>query len=228
MKNKKKIAGTVVICIIAIIFGVWSQWSGKSKMVVVSMNDAPTPTAVATITPEATDAPVVTATPVVYDSKEKALITVHVCGCVVNPGVYELNDSSRITDAVSMAGGFSEEADRDFLNLADFISDGSKIYVPSTEETKDTGNSVGISLPAKENAGTPQGISLSESNDGLVNINTATKEELMTLNGVGESKALLIIEYRENNGGFNAITDIMNIRGIKEGLFNKIKDKIKV
>ena len=228
MKNKKKIAGTVVICIIAIILGVWSQWSRKSKMVVVSMNEAPTPTALVTSTPEATDTPAPMAIPVTDIPEEKILITVHVCGCVVNPGVYELKDSSRITDAVSMAGGFSEEADRDFLNLADFVSDGSKIYVPSKEETKGTDTDVGISLSAKETSGAPQGISLPESNDGLVNINTATKEELMTLNGVGESKALLIIEYRENNGGFNAITDIMNIRGIKEGLFNKIKDKIKV
>lgn len=141
-------------------------------------------------------------------------ILVHVCGCVNNPGVYRLDEKDRVFDAVEKAGGFSEDAREDFLNLAGTVEDGTKIYVPSKDEV-----AAGI-VVLEENQNT--------STNGLVNINTASKDELMTLNGVGESKAESIISYRKEHGGFKKIEDIMNIPGIKDALFSKIKEKITV
>ncbi len=140
------------------------------------------------------------------DSKTKDSIFVFVCGAVKCEGVYEMPQGSRVFEAVSMAGGFSENAAVSQVNQAEILEDETKLYIPTIDE-----------------------IAEAESvEDGKVNINTAAKEELMTLPGVGQSKAELIIQYREEHGRFQAIEDIMNISGIKEGLFGKIKDLIKV
>lgn len=137
---------------------------------------------------------------------------VHIAGCVVNPGVYAVSGDARIYQVVEMAGGFLEEADIQYLNLAQPVKDGDKILVYSKEETE------GL---------TAQG-SQEQTDDGLVNLNTASKETLMTLPGIGESKAEAILRYREEQGIFQKIEDIMNISGIKEGAFQKIKDRITV
>ena len=163
-------------------------------------------------------------------------IIVHVCGFVVNPGVYELSASSRICEAVEMAGGFQPEADQEAVNLADMLVDGMQLRIPSIEEGRSTEYGEGNGRVREENKSKdviriPTNVdsksSLSDTSDSkLININTATKEELMSLSGVGESKASLIIKYRETNGAFSSIEEIMNITGIKEGLFNKVKDSI--
>jgi len=139
---------------------------------------------------------------------------VYVCGSVMNPGVYEMPEGSRLFDAISKAGGYSKDAADGALNLAKLIEDEEMIYVPSVNDIN-SGNS--------EFAGFIEG---GGEKSELININKATKEELMTLSGIGESKAELIISDREENGKFTTIEDIMRIRGIKEGLFNKIKDNI--
>lgn len=130
---------------------------------------------------------------------------IFVCGCVENPGVYKLTPGSRIFDAIEMAGGVRNDADITVINQAERISDGQKIYIPQYGEQKaDT-----------------------EDNDsGLININLADIDKLMTLPGIGESKAKAIINYRNENGKYNRIEDIMNISGIKDSAFNKIKDYI--
>ncbi len=140
---------------------------------------------------------------------------VHICGAVVNPGVYTLEEGSRIYQAVEKAGGFREDAREDYLNQADLIVDGMKVYVPTCEETKGA-----LWEDISESAGAGQ--------EGLVNINTADEERLCTLPGVGSAKAKSIIAYREKNGSYQKIEDIMNVEGIKEGLFQKIKDSITV
>lgn len=156
--------------------------------------------------------------------KEEILV-VHICGAVNAPGVYELPVGSRIYQAVLAAGGFCEEADRDFLNQAQMIGDGSRIYVPTKEEA---------SLADKDSqefiTGSAEGPVEGESitNSGLVNINTASREELCNLSGIGSGKAESIINYRMENGNFHTIEEIMNVEGIKDGLFQKIKDKITV
>lgn len=133
-------------------------------------------------------------------------IFVYVCGAVVQEGVYELPSGSRVYEAVEKAGGFTEDAARTQVNQAEILEDEARLYIPTEAEA------------AEEQAPT----------DGKVNINTASKEDLMTLPGVGESKASQIIQYRETHGAFQKIEDVMKISGIKEGLFNQIKDDIKI
>ena len=156
---------------------------------------------------------------------ENASAFVYVCGQVLKPGVYELTGENRVCDAIEAAGGPTKDADAQLINQAAQITDGMRIYVPSKEETESVDRFAGN--PAEPSAGSDIGVSGSEGT-GKVNINTASKEELMTLAGIGESKASSIIEYREQHGRFSSIEDIMNIRGIKEGVFEKIKDQITV
>ena len=133
-----------------------------------------------------------------------------------SPGVYELEPGSRIYEAVRAAGGMTEAADEYYLNQAEVLNDGQQIYVPSKEE-----------IEAEEKIlGKPEEIK--EEGSKKVNLNTASKEELMTLTGIGEAKADSIIRYREENGGFQNPEDLMKIEGIKSGVFNKIKEQITV
>ena len=155
-------------------------------------------------------------------------ICVHVCGAVKDPGVYELGVDSRIADAVRAAGGFTDKASKNYLNLAAVVTDGQKITVPTKAETRNGGTDGNNSLTGNA-ADNGQGDSPGSApgNKGTaVNINTAGIEELMTIPGVGESKAESIIEYRQKNGNFKCKEDIMNITGIKEGVFSKISDYI--
>ena len=165
---------------------------------------------------------------------EISTLFVHICGEVMRPGVYELPEGSRVYEAVEEAGGFTQDAAADYVNLAYILEDGWKIEIPSREnpetdgEGKETGISSGISGDAGW-IGTGNGsgdFGSDASGDGLVDINTATKQELITLPGVGESRAESIISYREKNGGFSKIEDIMKVEGIKDGMFAKMKDKI--
>ena len=142
--------------------------------------------------------------------EKAASIWVYVCGEVRAPGVYELPEGSRITDAVEAAGGMTGDAAETYLNLAETLSDGQKIEVPSVEMAE-----------ALEEAA-------AQDTSGLVNLNRATEAELMTLSGIGESKAKEIVRYRESRGGFQKPEDLMNIPGIKEGVYNKIRDQITV
>lgn len=137
-------------------------------------------------------------------------LCVYVCGEVKSPGVYELPEGSRIVDAVEAAGGMTEAASGTWLNLAEPVSDGQKIEVPSETEASEL---------EKEQQ---------EAQSGLVNLNTASAEELMTLTGIGESKAEAILSYREEHGGFEKPEELMEIPGIKEGVFEKIRDQVTV
>lgn len=154
------------------------------------------------------------------ENSEKSGIYVYICGEVINPGVYELSGDSRIYEAVDAAGGFTENAARECVNLASKVSDGMQITIYNREEA--------ASLPADSASVGGNAGKSGTSGSGLVNLNTATKEELMTLKGIGESKAEDIIRYREKSGGFKKIEDIMKISGIKEAGFQKIKDNITV
>ncbi len=139
-------------------------------------------------------------------------IFVYVCGEVYSPGVYELPADSRVFEAVNAAGGMKETAAVSYLNQAEKVSDGQKLYVPSQEEA------AGQDVDAR---------GMEETDDGRVNLNTASKEELMTLSGIGEVKAEAILRYREEKGGFTSIEELKEIEGIKEGVFNKVKDQVK-
>ena len=122
-------------------------------------------------------------------ASEKEKICVYVCGSVKKPGVYELPEDARIVSAIALAGGFTKDASAAGVNQAERIKDGQQIYVPSKKEAG-----------KKEDTSSPTGGSGTQ--DKRVNLNSASREELMTLTGIGEAKASDIISYREENGGF--------------------------
>ena len=157
------------------------------------------------------------------DPSEPKQIRVHVCGAVKQAGVYLLYEHSIIEDAVKAAGGVQEGGAADYLNLAASIHEGDKIYVPFL---KDLENPYGS--PAESDSSVESGMGVQGSSDGLVNLNTADRNQLMTLTGIGETRADAILAYRSEHGKFQKIEDIMQVSGIKEGAFSKIKDQIKV
>lgn len=160
------------------------------------------------------------------DGVTVSMIYVQVSGAVVHPGVYQLPEGSRIFEAVELAGGVTEEADITSVNQAQFLSDGQMIYMYAVgEEGAKEAIAEAVAGAASEAAG--EKTAEAESDD-RVNINTATAEQLMTLPGIGQSKAESIISFREEHGAFGSVEEIMNIEGIKEGVFSKIKDRIKV
>lgn len=148
-------------------------------------------------------------------------VYVHICGAVNNPGVYELAIGDRIFNVVELAGGFREDADEGYVNLAEPIADGMKIVIPTVDEAM--GEEIGIVY-----SGTNQVLDISLNNGELVNINTADIATLCTITGIGETKAKAIIEYRETVGLFTSAEDIMNVKGIGEGTYSKIKDEITI
>ena len=168
-------------------------------------------------------------------SEEAKTLVVHICGAVSAPGVYELPAGSRIIDAVEAGGGFLPEAEEACCNLAEEIVDGCQIYIMTkTESCADgqTEKKAGIQTSPDSNMQTTDRNVRSNNapalENGLVNLNTADVAALMTLPGIGESRAKAIISYREQHGAFAQIEDIMKISGIKQAAFSKIKDKITV
>ena len=172
-------------------------------------------------------------------------VRVDVKGAVKKSGVYELDSNSRVIDAINLAGGLKSNASTKYLNLSKKITDEMVIYVYTNNQVK----SMGIKEEIKEECKCPtidtsicagsniivsdkddstiiEGNTTNQENSNKVSLNKASKDELMTLSGVGESKALAIIEYRDNNGGFKVLEEVMNVSGIGEALYNKIKDYI--
>lgn len=174
-------------------------------------------------------------------------IYVDIKGNVLNPGVYTLDSGSRVIDVVTQAGGFTEGANTRFINLSKVLNDGDVIVIYSNTEIEEAKKSkiIYVETPCiceevKNDACITQNVEVEEpnipdnavipedSNNGRININTATSEELQTLSGIGESKAQAIIDYRNTNGPFNSIEEIVNVSGISENLFAKIKEDITV
>jgi len=141
------------------------------------------------------------------------LIGVHVVGEVKEPGLLLLPEGSRVSDAILSAGGLTELADENRLNLAAILEDGTRVYVPAKGET----------LPVETTDTLP-----SDSPQELININLADRDELADLPGIGLVKANAIIDYRTSQGDFLSIEEILNVPGIGESIFAQIKDLIKV
>lgn len=145
----------------------------------------------------------------VSEVAQEKYIFIQLCGAVENEGVYQVPEGTRVFEAVEKAGGLTPDAATQAVNQARILKDGEQLYFPTRNEVL-------------------SGTYKSETSPSLININTASKEELMTLPGIGESRALTIIQYRETNNGFQCIEDIMKINGIKESMFEKIKGLITV
>jgi competence protein ComEA len=142
--------------------------------------------------------------------EDKNKIKVHISGEVINPGVIEIEEGSRIIDAVNMSGGLTEEADLTRINLAYILDDAMKVHIPNINDEQ-------IELTNNENQ-----------TKTMVNINTATAEELQKINGIGSSIAQKIVQYRKEHGKFTAIEELKNVGGIGESKYDSIKDNVYV
>ena len=148
------------------------------------------------------------------ECEDEAFAYVHIGGAVNSPGVYEVASGSRLFEAIELAGGFTEDAATDYCNLAMPVEDGQQYVILTCEE---------VMLAKQENVA---GNHYDE--NGLLDINSATTEELMELSGIGETRAEAIVAYRDANGAFAAKEDIMNVSGIKDALYSQIENSITV
>jgi competence protein ComEA len=163
-------------------------------------------------------APARAAAPLRVEASQDERVLVHVAGAVHRPGVYRLRASSRVDDAVRLAGGATRRADLAGLNLAANVEDGRQVLVP---ERVTTGASAVAAASASEGAA-PAGAGLP------VNLNTATLEQLDVLPGIGPAMAQRILEYREANGGFGSVEELTDVPGIAEGRMAALRDQVQV
>ena len=157
------------------------------------------------------------------EEKEEKNIFVHIAGCVQKEGMLELSSNSRIADAIEKAGGLTQDADLSDINLAYILEDGMKIYIPNQNERQEN-NEITENIP---NTATMQ-IQDTNKKQDVININTATQEELDTLPGIGPATAIKIIEYRKEKGKFKQKEEIKEVSGIGEAKYEKIKEYISV
>ena len=226
MKNKEKIIGSIAILCISIIFiiagYVLSSSKGNSNAtdntdIFVEDNK----------TSEKKDSGGVTSS---VSSKsevsnikvEDSNIKVDIKGAVKDPGVYEIKNGSRVNDLIKLAGGGTKDADLDATNLSQKLKDEDCIVISKKgEESKSLKLTSGTGKSEASNSG-------GKDASANININTASKEELMTLTGIGDAKANVIIEYREQNGGFKAVEELTKVGGIGEKTLSKFIDKIDI
>lgn len=198
MKNKQKVIGSIVIACLALVFIVVGYMISKTSKQPLKSSDVFVDSGV--------------------ECNDTRNITVYINGEIKKPGVYQLKDGSIVDDIIKIAGGFTENADNESLkiqlNLAQKLRDGEHIYVLSKDDVK--------------NGMSPAASSISSPNSTKVNINTATKEELKTIPGIGDVTAQKIIDYREKKGGFKTIEDLKRVDRIGEKTFEKFKDKVDV
>ncbi|MBM3179668.1 MAG: ComEA family DNA-binding protein [Chloroflexi bacterium] len=166
---------------------------------------------------------------VLQPAPTKAPLAVHVIGAVPRPGLYEFAEGARNQDAIDAAGGLLSSANVDAINLAALLTDGQQLNIPYLEGQAPAEESTSLELPgssANNEISTPES---SSSTDGeLININTATLEELDSLPGIGPTIAQRIIDYRNENGPFSTIEEIMDVSGVGPATFDEIENMITV
>ena len=170
------------------------------------------------------------------EKKEIKKIKIDIKGEINSPGVYELTEENNVMDAINLAGGLTDKSDTSNINLSKKLTDEMVIIVYSKNEIINMKEKEKITCPPCNNACIEEKNETSKINiteekkaeEGKININTANIEELQKLNGIGESKAQNIIEYRNKNGNFKDIEEIKNVQGIGEAAFEKIKDNITI
>ena len=243
IRNKKiKIIAITTILVITIIYGIWKENKGKIKIENINEQAEITDIEDNEKTKNLHNTTLENNENIKNKETNKNKIVIYIIGEVKQEGVYELDEDSRISDAIEKAGGTKENADLSQINLAYKIEDGMRIYIPQKgelvqdkEKIEDktqevvTGKSTDITTSIQVNANSNSSTNKnSKTNIEKININKATQTELETLPGVGPSTAEKIIAYRKQNGNFKNIEDIMNVNGIGESKYNKIKDLISV
>ncbi|MBD5531748.1 MAG: hypothetical protein HDQ98_06030 [Lachnospiraceae bacterium] len=157
------------------------------------------------------------------DDTAKTSCYVHICGAVRYPGVYEVPEGSRLYEVIVLAGGLCADACDHLVNQAQTVTDGMQVYIPTVQEAQDGFSGENASFGTEGQTGGE-----AENRDTRIDLNRATKEQLMTLPGVGEAKAQAIIAYRETHGRFETIEELMEVSGIKQSVYDRLKEMIKV
>jgi len=223
LKDKKKIGILTILVIVLIAFGILYLKSGfkelkKNDTESIFVEDTEnTDTSTGTLNNNVKNNSISTNNKeVTIPIKDKSIV-VEIKGEVKKPDVYTLNENAIIKELIEEAGGLTENADLSNINRAKKLQNHELVYIANKNDiTKEGGNT-----NSESNTSNSQGTS-----NNIVNINTATIEQLKTLNGIGDSKAKSIIEYREQNGGFKSKEDIKNVTGIGEKMFGRIKEQI--
>jgi len=229
MKNKEKIIGSIVILCISIVFIIAGyKMSGPRES--VNATDYKDIFVETDKTSEKKDAEVASTAksniaiksniPVQSNTLEAANIKVDIKGAVTYPGVYEIKKESRVTDLIKLAGGVTLDADLDATNLSEKLKDEECVVIYKKGEADKIQN-----LQSKASTST---VSSSPVVNAIININTANKEELKTLTGIGDVKADGIIKYREENGGFKSVEELTKVDGIGEKTLSKFIDKVDI
>jgi len=164
---------------------------------------------------------------VLQPAPTKSPIAVHVIGAVPRPGLYEFVEGARVQDAIDAAGGMLSTANMDAINLAALLTDGQQLTIPYKSGSEPVEDATMLELPGAV-AEETEGAAVTSSSGDLININTASLDELDALPGIGPTIAQRIIDYREQNGAFSAIEEIMNVSGVGPTTFDNIKDLITV
>ena len=224
LKDKKKIGILVVLTIVLILFGILYSKSGfkelkKNDTESVFVDDTKNvDTSIEKSANNKKSSSDMNNKEVTIPIKDKNIV-VEIKGEVNKPNVYTLNENAIIKELIEAAGGVTENADLNNINRAKKLQNHDLIYIANKNDTKKEVKVV--------NSETNTSTSKSQgTTNNIVNINTATLEELKTLNGVGDSKAKSIIEFREQSGGFKSKEDIKNVTGIGEKMFERIKEQI--
>ena len=212
------LACMLCICLVLVCFALWRFWPGAptraSQDYEIQASGTAVPDLVFEETSSASDSSAASS------SAQQKLVMVDVEGSVANPGLYELSGEARVGDAISAAGGYTNDAATAAVNLAQPIEDGMQIYVASEDEA--------ASAPAAgqtANAGSSSG---AQGNASRVNLNTATLEQLQTLPGVGPVLAQSILDYRAEHGRFSSVEELKNVSGIGDTRFERLKGKVAI
>lgn len=233
MKNKEKIIGSIVILVISVVCIVSGYVLSRPKenvnvtdyenMFVETGKTSEKKVAADVTQDESNKATVSNGKIEVNNTKvEDSNIKVDIKGAVKDPGVYEIKKGSRVTDLIKLAGGGTSDADLDATNLSAKLNDEDCIVINKKGEK---GKIQAIQSSPQEPTASSSGAG---DKDSIININTASKEELMTLTGIGEAKAGVIIEYRDQKGGFKSVDELTEVGGIGEKTLGKFKDKIDI
>ena len=238
--NRKKIIKAVVILLIAVVaFAVYMSGAEEKEDFSLSGDTLAAESDADTSEEEDGEAGEGETADTAEEDEAPAMIIVDVDGAVVSPGVVELSEGARVYEAIEKAGGLTSDADTTLVNKAEGLSDGDKIYIPFKEKetsskstAKSTKKSTGLSGVVTNKTG-KNAVSASisgeaDSGSGLININTADSTKLQQLKGVGPSTAEKIIAYRQQNGNFGSIEELMNVSGIGQKTFDSLKDKITI
>ena len=213
MKNNKKTKNIIIIILVIIIIIIYNKFIMQNDEIIIE-NIAEEENKTEEIQEN--------------NSTTEENIVIYITGEIKKEGIYELPENSRIADAIEKAGGINEQADLTQINLAYKLQDGMRIYIPKKAELNQENN---IKTEDKTETIITKGNTKETENtqtNKKININKATQAELETLPGIGTSTAEKIIKYRTENGNFKKKEDIMNVSGIGENKYQKIKDLINV